>query len=167
MGDVGCPGYETRGNPDTAVDYAYRYLRQHFGAAEAHQAFAMSMLPGPFSPSFPPTLEMVANNAAVCYQELPLVEPKWVVLENTSYPNGDFEEISLESPRAKVLIGKHVGDVVVIGPGRFQDRTAKIVQIIPKYVRRFQDSIAEQGGMTGALSSSPYLGPDDSESSRQ
>jgi tetratricopeptide (TPR) repeat protein len=152
------------GDPDTAVDYAYRYLRQHFGAVEAHQALAMSMLPGPFSPSFPPTLEVVANNAAVCYQELQVVEPRWVVLENTTNPNGDFEEISLDSPLAKALIGKEVGDTVVIAPGHFQNRAAKILHIIPKYVRRFQDSMAEMQVRFGAASSVESVrlgGPDD------
>jgi tetratricopeptide (TPR) repeat protein len=152
------------GDPDAAVDYAYRYLRQHFGTVEAHRAFAMSMLPGPFSPSFPPTLEVVADNAAVCYQEPSVVEPRWVVLENTANPNGDFEEISLDSLLAKALIGRRVGETVVIAPGHFQDRTAKILHIVPKYVRRYQDSMAEMQvrfGASSSVESVRFGGPDD------
>ena len=152
------------GNPDTAVDYAYRYLRQHFGSVEAHQALGMSMLLGPFPPSFPPTLDLVIENAAVCYQELTVAEPKWVVLEDTNNPNGDFEELSLDSPLAKLLIGKRVGDTVVIAPGHFQDRTARILHILPKYVRRCQDSMAEMQVRFGAASSVESVrfgGPDD------
>ena len=71
------------GDPDTAVDYAYRFLRLHFGSVEAHRALAMSMMPGPSSPSYPPTLDVVGPDAAVCYQELTAPELKWVVLEGT------------------------------------------------------------------------------------
>src|SRR5215467_5037934 len=111
-----------------------------------------------------PSLDLVAENAAVCYQELTVAEPKWVVLEDTNNPNGDFEEISLDSPLAKVLIGKRVGGTVVIAPSRFQDRTAKILLILPKYVRRFQDSLAEMQvrfGAASAVESVRLGGPDD------
>ena len=138
------------GDPDTAVDYAYRFLRLHFGSVEAHRALAMSMMPGPSSPSYPPTLDVVGPDAAVCYQELTAPESKWVVLEGTDTPNGDFEEISTESVLAKALVGSRIGDTVVIAEGRVQNRSAKILHILPKYVRRFQDSMAEmQVGMPG------------------
>jgi hypothetical protein len=107
---------------------------------------------------------LVGENAAVCYQELPVAEPKWVVLEDTNNPNGDFEEISLDSPLARALIGQRVGDTVVIAPGHFQDRTAQILHILPKYVRRFQDSMAEMQirfGAASAVESVRLGGPDD------
>lgn len=141
------------GDPDTAVDYAYRFLRLHFGSVEAHQALAMSMLPGPYSPSYPPTLDVVSPDAAVCYQELSAPESKWVVLEATNTPNGDFEEISVDSPLAKALMGRRVGDTVVIAAGHIQNRSAKILHILPKYVRRFQDSMAEMQVRFGSASS--------------
>src|SRR5438045_5139918 len=105
---------------DTAFDYAYRFLRLHFGSFEAHQALAMSMMPGPHSPSYPPTLDVVGPDAAVCYQELAAPESKWVVLEETNTPNGDFEEISVDSALAKALMGSRVGDTVLIAAGHVQ-----------------------------------------------
>jgi tetratricopeptide (TPR) repeat protein len=141
------------GEPDIAVDYAYRFLRRHFGSVEAHQALAMSMMPGPYSPSYPPTLDVVGPDAAVCYQELAAPESKWVVLEETNTPNGDFEEISVDSSLAKALMGSRVGDTVLIATGHVQNRSARILHILPKYVRRFQDSMAEMQIRFGSASS--------------
>jgi tetratricopeptide (TPR) repeat protein len=141
------------GDPDAAVDYAYRFLRLHFGSVEAHQALGMSMLPGPHPPSHPPTLDLVGRGAAVCYQELGSPESKWVVIEETNAPNGDFEEIPVDSALAKALMGSRGGDIVVIAAGHIQNRSAKILHILPKYVRRYQDSMAEMQIRFGSASS--------------
>jgi len=122
------------------------------------------MLPGSFSPSFPPSLDVVDVNSAVCYQEVAANEPRWVVLEDTNKPNGDFDEISSGSHLAQALMGKRVGDIAVVAKGHFQDRTAKILYILPKYVRRYQDTMAEMQVRFGAASSVESVrfgGPDD------
>jgi tetratricopeptide (TPR) repeat protein len=131
------------GNPNDAVEYAYSFLRTHFAEIEAHQALLVSMMPGSCAPDLPPVLEVVGPNAAVCYEELPLGHPNWVVLQETDRPNGDFEEIPLTAPLAAELTGKRVGDAFVLAKGMLHDRTARILQILPKYVRRFQDSAGE------------------------
>lgn len=132
------------GNPNEAVKYAYAFLRSHFNDIEGHQAFMVSMFPGLSEPDIPPALEIAGPGAAVCFQELPQGNAAWAVLEETDKPSGDFEEISLSSPLATELTGKKVGDTFVLAKGTLQDRTAKIIQILPKYVRRYQDSA---GGM--------------------
>jgi transcription elongation GreA/GreB family factor len=152
------------GDPTAAVDYAYRFLRKHFGEIQAHQALLMSMMPGLSSPNIPPTLEVVGPDAAVCYREIPVGDPRWVVLEDTDSPSRDFEEIVVSCPLAENLIGKRTGDTVVIARGRLQDREATIIQILPKYVRRYQDSMAEMQVRFGAASSVESVrvgGPDD------
>src|SRR6266849_4979506 len=105
------------GNPNTAVDFAYRFLREHFNEIEAHQALISGMMPGAYSPDIPPLLEGAGADSAVCYQELPVGNPIWAVLENTDKPNGDFEEISLSSELAITLTGKKVGDTFVLAKG--------------------------------------------------
>jgi hypothetical protein len=75
------------------------------------------------------------------------------VLEDTDKPNGDFEEIPLSSEIAIRLTGKEVGDTFVLAKGQIQDRSATILQIMPKYVRRFQDSMGEMQVRFGAASS--------------
>src|SRR4029077_20842422 len=91
----------------------------------------------------PPVLEVVEPGTAVCYQELPDGRAIWVVLEDTKQPNADFEEIELDSERAQVLLGRRVGDTIVLAKGTVQDRLAHILQVLPKYVRRFQDSMEQ------------------------
>ena len=140
------------GNPDAALDYAYEYLREHFYEIEAHQALITSMIPGPFAPSIPPTLEVAGPNSAVCYQELPDGRPTWVVLEETNKPSPQFEEVSLSSPTGTHLSGRRVGDTVLV-EGKFQNRRLKVIEIIPKYVRRYQDSLVEMQMRFGAESS--------------
>ena len=140
------------GNPEAAVDYAYRFLRSNFNEMQAHQAMIVSIAPGSPAPDIPASLEVAGPNAAVCYREIPQGVDTWVVLEDTDLPNSDFEEISLTSPRAIELSGKKVGDTVVIAKGIVQDRSAIIVQILPKYVRRYQDSAGEMQVRFGAAS---------------
>lgn len=141
------------GDPNAALDYAYRFLREHFNEIEAHEGLIVSMMPGTSAPDIPPVLEVVGPNAAICYEEIPQGSPTWVVLENTDNPNGDFEEISLKSHLAAELMDKKIGDTVLITRGGMQDRTAKIVAILPKYVRRYQDSMGEMQVRFGAASS--------------
>jgi tetratricopeptide (TPR) repeat protein len=140
------------GNPNDAVDYAYRLLRTHFGDIEAHQALIISMMPDASVSKIPPSLDEVAPDTAVCYQEIPQGAPTWVVLEDTEKPNSDFEEISLTSPLARGLVGKRVGEQFVLAKGAMQDRVATVLEILPKYVRRYQDSMGEMQVRFGTAS---------------
>jgi tetratricopeptide (TPR) repeat protein len=141
------------GNGVEAVRYAYEFLRQHFNEVKAHQALQISLFPDAFMPDLPAKLEEVELSSAVCYQEVPEGSLTWVVLEDTTEPIAEFEEISLSLPLATELLGKKVGDVVVLAKGSVQDRTARIVEILPNYVRRYQDSLTEMQIRFGAASS--------------
>lgn len=57
-------------------------------------------------------------------------------------PDPNFEERSIDDPIAQALLGKAVGDRFVLVPGKI-DRLGEIIQILPKQVRRFQDSLSE------------------------
>ncbi|HEV2196934.1 MAG TPA: tetratricopeptide repeat protein [Candidatus Acidoferrum sp.] len=140
------------GDPLNAVDYAYRFLRLHFGEVDAHQALIVSMIPDASVSKLPPSFESVGVGSAVCYQEVPHGIPTWVVIEDTEKPNSDFEEVSATSSIATALIGKKVGDKIVLAKGTMQDRVATILQILPKYVRRYQDSMGEMQVRFGAAS---------------
>jgi tetratricopeptide (TPR) repeat protein len=125
------------GNPNGAMDYAYRYLRLHMKSPEAHRAVVFSM--GVFEPvpTIQPTLETVEVNAAVRYDELPSGEPDWItIIEDTEDPVGELKEIRKSSRLAQELLGKKVGDRFILAPG-FMDRKGIIRQIVPKYVRAY------------------------------
>jgi transcriptional regulator with XRE-family HTH domain/tetratricopeptide (TPR) repeat protein len=131
--------------PDKAktVDYAYRYLRMHFDELDAHQAMIQSVL-ATGSMAIPDvSLPEVVMGAAVQYQLQPSGELKWVVLEGTDHPVRDFDEISHADPRTTALLGKKVGDVFVVVKGSIRDTEAVIKQIMPKYLRRHHDCLAE------------------------
>ena len=84
----------------------------------------------------------VVEGAAVGYRELPDGPLKWTVLEKTNAPDPNFEERSVDDSIGQDLLGKSVGDKFVLVPGMV-DRLGEVVQILPKFVRRFQDSLTE------------------------
>ena len=127
---------------DLVIDYAYRFLRSHFDEQRAHEAYIQAVLTATDRP-YPPTLEVVAENSAVLCQETPGGELRWFVLEDTEQPARAFEEISLHDPIATELIGKRVGETFVLARASMANREAQVKQIMPKYVRRFQDCMNE------------------------
>ena len=129
-------------NADQVIDYAYRFLKLHFDKAEAHSALIFSVLSLRRDIDKDPNLQKVIEGAAVGYRELPDGPLKWTVLEKTNAPDPNFEERSIEDAISQDLLGKSVGDKFVLVPG-VVDRLGEIVQILPKFVRRFQDSMTE------------------------
>lgn len=129
-------------NADQVIDYAYRFLKLHFDKAEAHSALIFSVLFLRKEVDKDPNLPKVVEDAAVGYRELPNGPLKWTVLEKTNSPDPNFEERSVDDAISQDLLGKSVGDKFVLVPGMV-DRLGEIVQILPKFVRRFQDSMTE------------------------
>ena len=145
---------------ELAVDYAYRFLRRRFDEIDAHNAFIQSILSDP-QPTVPSTLDVVQPGAAVCYVELPNGSPKWAVIEETEAPLPRLDEISPTSSLAIELMGKRVEDRFTLAKGAISIREAVIKQIMPKYVRRFQDSMGEMQVRFGPASTveSIQIGP--------
>jgi hypothetical protein len=83
-------------------------------------------------------IKLLLNNEV----ELPDGPLKWTVLEKTSAADPKFEERSVDDAISQDLLGKSVGDKFVLVPGMV-DRLGEIVQILPKFVRRFQNSMTE------------------------
>jgi tetratricopeptide (TPR) repeat protein len=127
---------------DQTIDYAYRFLKLNFDQAEAHSALIFSVLFLLNGDDKDPNLPTVVEDAAVGYHELPNGPVKWTVLVKTDSPDARLEERSVDDPISQELFGKRVGDEFVLAPG-IQSRIGKITQILPKYVRRFQDSMSE------------------------
>lgn len=127
---------------DKAIDYAYRYLRLHFDLKEAHEAYIQTVI-SRADREASPDLDLVVPGAAVYIEEKYSGQPRWFVLEDTDVPVRDFEEITLKDPKAVALMGKKVGDSVVLVTASMANREGTIKRILPKYVRRFQDCITE------------------------
>lgn len=156
------------GSGNSAVDYAYRYLRLHFDDIRAHEAILASLIPFDPSITIPAIQEVVEIGSAVCvYDDFNNVL-RWFVLEQTDKPNANFEEITADGSLAQELIGKRVGDSVLLARGQMQSRTGTIRQIMPKYVRRFQDVMGEISVRFGAKSSveSMHIGSTEEETAK-
>jgi tetratricopeptide (TPR) repeat protein len=153
---------------NATVDYAYRFLRLHFQDIRAHQALMLSLMPGDPSIILPASLDTVVEDAAVAVREALSGSVRWFVLENTDKPDAAFEEIPLNSELARELLGKHVGHSVILAKGHMESRTGTVYQILPKYVRRFQDCMGEMQLRFGAASSveSVHLGTTEEEINR-
>jgi hypothetical protein len=125
-------------------------------------------MPGDPSIILPASLDTVVENAAVAVHEALSGNVRWFVLENTDKPDAAFEEIPLNSELARELLGKHVGDTVILAKGQMESRTGTVRQILPKYVRRFQDCMGEMQLRFGAASSveSVHLGTTEEEINR-
>jgi hypothetical protein len=110
----------------------------------------------------------VTENSGVAVHEALSGNIRWFVLENTDKPNAAFDELPLNSELAKELLGKHVGDTVVLAKGHMESRTGTVRQILPKYVRRVQDCMGEMQLRFGAASSveSVHLGTTEEEINR-
>lgn len=126
-------------NPNEAVDYAYRFLRLHFSEPHAHRALLISMTPFEPLPTIEPRLDRVQLGAAVLFREVPSGNPQWRVLEETTQPSSEFEEISSDSALAAELLGKRVGEKFLLASGMIP-RHGEVLQIVPKYVRRYGDT---------------------------
>jgi tetratricopeptide (TPR) repeat protein len=136
-----------------AVDYAYRFLRLHFDDIRAHHGVMASLIPPDPSVTIPPTQDVVEVNSAVCIFDDFNNVLRWFVLESTDKPNSAFEEIAADGVLAKELLGKRLGESVVLAKGQMENRTGTVRQIMPKYVRRFQDVLGEMAVRFGDKSS--------------
>jgi len=129
------------GDPNEAVRYAYELVRKHPEDHMANASLVMAVFGfGAQQPTFNETPE-VRPGTAVNYIE-PSGKEKWVVIEDSPNPNVALSEFPEAHPTADALMGKQVGETVVLAKTSARDRSAVIKEIIPKYVYRMRD-IAE------------------------
>lgn len=128
-----------------ARDYAYDLLRRFVSSADAHRAVIQSVLfqergSGEDVLVMP---QRVDAGVAVRVRERAEEADKWLVLENSSVIVDDLlDELRPANPLWHRLLGAAVGDEVELAePGVFS-RKARIVELLPKGVYRFRDSLA-------------------------
>jgi tetratricopeptide (TPR) repeat protein len=131
------------GNPDAALEYAYKLLRLHFSEPAAHRAYQFVLLPFGPQPRIA-EVDIVGANAAVSYTEDGVVIPHTLVIEDPPPTGPRFnDEVSPNNPLAIELAGKRVGDRFVLATGNLSARTATVTKILNKFVYRYQDSMSE------------------------
>ena len=122
---------------EEALRYGYDVLHRYFDNVDAHRAYMLLFVPlGP--PIDIETLDRVVPGSAVEYLEDATDVARWHVIEDVLKPDSKLNEYPLDHPISKALLGKSVGDIVALAPGRISDRPATIKQVLSKYVYRYQ-----------------------------
>ena len=122
----------TAGEPDRALEYAFRLFRAQFESGEAREAlrdvvFRFSERPNFLHP------EVVAADCAVVLQADHGVEYN-VVLESGPNPILHRDEYPPDADIAKAMLGRSVGDTVALPSVGAGARTARIASIQDKHV---------------------------------
>ncbi len=140
------------GQSEEAVTYAYDLLRRFFQDHHAHRAFRDAMMqrisrerepeaPGESAPEpeAAATATEVAPGMAVCLEEGGHA-PEWYVLEDSIVSAGGVEnELAQDAPLRAKLLGKKIGDEVVLSESPGLRRTAMVRDVLPKVVFRIRD----------------------------
>lgn len=127
------------GRARDALSFAYDLLRRHFSDHHAHHAFLEAVRRRDPEDEYPDKPQLVTPGVAVCLAE-DSVPPQWHVLEDSRVEASGVEhEVKANSPLARLLLGKGIGDDVVLSDMPGLRRTAVVKQIVPKYVFRYQD----------------------------
>jgi tetratricopeptide (TPR) repeat protein len=122
---------------EEALRYGYDVLHRYFDDVDAHRAYMLLFVPlGP--PIDFATLDRVAPGSAVEYLEDGTDTPRWHVIVDVLKPDSKLNEYPPDHPISQALLGKMVGDIVTLAPGRISDRPATVKQILSKYVYRYQ-----------------------------
>jgi transcription elongation GreA/GreB family factor len=127
--------------PEAALVYAYRALRRHYGSVDAHRTYLQLLGPGRSQGITPTKPEVVTAGTAVAFLEVGESIPTWRIVEDDVDCNEALHEVRPESPLAGRLLGKRVGDQVVLAESDIARRTAQIIEIVDKHVYRSCDSL--------------------------
>lgn len=127
------------GRSADALAYAYDLLRRHFQDHHAHRAFrdAVVFRDQTNELEIPPE---AGPGVAVCLAEESAPAPQWFVIEDSEVQASAVEnEIRVDSPLARRLVGKKIGDEVALSEGPGLKRMAVVRELLPKHVFRVRD----------------------------
>jgi tetratricopeptide (TPR) repeat protein/predicted nucleic acid-binding protein len=128
------------GFPNEALAYGYELLRLHFDDPDAHRGFMFNLLP--FEPHADvPEFPEAKEGCAVSYVENDETQENWMIIEDSTNPDMSRQEYPPRHALSQAMLGKKVGDRVILAKGSLGERAATINAITSKYVFRYQDSM--------------------------
>ena len=126
------------GDPNEALRYAYELVRLHPDDADANASLIKVFFdPSSRALTIVESAEVTVGAAVRCAEGED--RERWVVIEDSPNPRQELGEYPPEHPLARALIGKQVGDTVVLSKTSARDRTAVIKEILSKYVHRVRE----------------------------
>ena len=129
--------YEITGSSLKAIDLMYETRRDFFKESEAHSRYIAVFFAREKS------LDLVSSevepNTAVQIEEMN-GSKRWYVLEERENSDLAKNELDIGSALAKSLLGKKVGDTVVLNGNSIQEKKATIIEIKHKFVYALHES---------------------------
>jgi tetratricopeptide (TPR) repeat protein len=120
-----------------SIKVMYEARRGYYGKSEAHAKYIALFFSSEKGLDF--TAPKVAVDTAVCIEDK-VGHRQWYVIEDRKNADPHTGELNLSHPLAKHLIGKHIGDFVLLSSNNIQDQTGKIVELNSKYVHAVHES---------------------------
>lgn len=125
------------GQHEEALAYSYDLLRRHFTDPAAHRAFRDAVLEREIAEPFEPPSQ-AGPGVAVRLEENG--QSEWFVIEDSAIAAERVEnELPTDSQLRPKLVGKCVGDEVVLSDGPGLRRSAVVAELLPKRVFRIRD----------------------------
>jgi transcription elongation GreA/GreB family factor len=129
--------------PSEAPQYAYELLRHNFNDPMAWQAMIVSLGIGDDKPAKFPSSERVGPGTAMRYREDDTGRIICRIIEDSANPDVTREEIAPDAPLALAMRGKRVGEQFALPHRTIQKQTATIIEILPKYILRWQQCVSD------------------------
>lgn len=119
----------------------YELRRTFFDNANAHMQYLSIFLQREKDATDWLNVNKAEIDTAVCIEEEPH-KREWYIIEDRKDSDAARREFNLNHPIVKKILGKTVGDDVLIVDNPYSKVTGKIVEIKSKYVYAFQESLA-------------------------
>jgi len=133
--------YEARGFGLKTLEVMYQTRRRFFKDGQAHLKYIGFMFQKQKDAERLLDVEKVTVDTAVCVQD-DFNQRQWYVIENRKDSDLSRGEMSSEHPLARKLLGKCIGDQVLLKESEFARECGKIIGIKSKYVHALHESLS-------------------------
>jgi Flp pilus assembly protein TadD len=123
-----------------SLRYAYSLLHRNLSDPDAHLIYCNLILLGEQDGFRIDSADTLQPGMAAAFREKGDSPDRWVVIEEAE-EDLLHDELLPSHPLAQELLGKRPGDTISLSAAGIQERTAELVTIQSKYLRRLQESI--------------------------
>ncbi|MGB7290549.1 MAG: tetratricopeptide repeat protein [Thermodesulfobacteriota bacterium] len=132
--------YATRNLHQKSFEIIYEIRRTFFNLDDAHLKYITFFLP--LDKQLEPLLDasVVSVDTAVCLEDSS-DQKEWYIVENREDADISRKEINTEHHLAQKLLGKSVGDKILLKESKYSTEYAKVIEIKSKYEYAFHESL--------------------------
>lgn len=132
--------YAARGMGRIAVNLMYETRRKFFSASEAHLAYVAFFFQRDKEEDDWIDVDKVGEGVAVCI-EADSGGRRWYIIESRQDVSLERKELPLNHPLSKKLLGRSIGDKVVLSESHLSQEIGKIAEIKSKYVYALHETM--------------------------